>query len=167
MRNKIQCATSLRASSPIWQTKQAARERANERWSCGKGEEIIFLPLALMSLFLCGSCVTSRDYPNWRACSQASVPLNLSPTGQGRKLDWWPAGNIEYREYLTPFSHVFFFFSEDVIYLSHQSQWITSSSICIILQIIPHSVTVKYTMIDICHRHHGWNSNMPNIFKIW
>ena len=199
MRNKTQCASSLRASSPIWQAKQAARERANERWSCAKGKEILFPPQALTSLscaalawllattlneelasklsnmaskasrkrtcqwtvelckgernsfpapsthvsFLCGSCMTSSDYPKWRACSRASVPLDLSPIGLGRKLDWWPAGNREYREYFTPFSHVFFFSSEDVIYLSHRPRWITSSSIWIIF----HYILIKQLLI--------------------
>ena len=57
VRNKIQCATSLRASFPIWQAKQAARDVRRSGGAVAKGKKLFFFPLALMSL-----CVTSPDY---------------------------------------------------------------------------------------------------------
>ena len=49
-----------------------ARERASERRShegWGKGD--LFPPLVLASPFVYGCHVNSREYPKWRACSQA------------------------------------------------------------------------------------------------
>ena len=40
-----------------------------------KGAPILSLPLALTSPFLCCPCVTSRDSPKWRACSQVKHQL--------------------------------------------------------------------------------------------
>ena len=52
--------------------KRSKLERTQEWVAKPWGEDKSFPPLTLTSPFACCSCVTSRDSPKWRACSQTT-----------------------------------------------------------------------------------------------